>query len=56
MGLVSGDLFGLVAFHASLLDQLVLLVIAAVTLGVGYVARGGRVSSLRARGASTTED
>ncbi len=52
MGLLSGDLFGALRYHASLLDQLLLLVVASISIGVGYVGRGGTLGSLQRRGGS----
>jgi hypothetical protein len=39
--LVSGDLFGLLVYHVNLLDQLLLLVIGGVSVGIGYLSRSG---------------
>jgi hypothetical protein len=39
--LVSGDLFGLLAYPVNLPDQLLLLVIGGVSVGVGYLSRSG---------------
>jgi hypothetical protein len=46
-GLISGDLFGALRYHASLLDQLLLLIIASINVGIGYLGRGGTLDSLR---------
>ena len=39
--LLSGDLFGLLAYPVNVLDQLLHLVVGSVSIGVGYVARNG---------------
>ena len=39
--LVSGDLFGLLAYPVNLLDQLLVLVVGSVSLGIGYLSRSG---------------
>jgi len=41
VALVSGTVFGLLAYPVNLLDQLLLLVISGVSVVVGYVAQGG---------------
>ena len=43
--LLSGNLFGLLAYPVNVLDQLLHLVIGVVSVGVGYLARTGALTA-----------
>jgi hypothetical protein len=55
LSLASPDLFGLLDEGTNLADQLLHLVVGAVSVGLGWVVRSGRPLSLPRRGGAGTE-
>ncbi len=53
LGLLSGDYLGLLGYPVNLPDQLLLLVTSAVSMVVGYVARGGSLRRAHPDAAAT---
>jgi len=49
VGLLNGTAFGLLSYPVNLPDQLLLLLVSGVSIGIGYLARGGSMGRLRRR-------